>query len=109
MLLCLPVAADAFPDDKIQHMSISATLSFSALRVFDDYDNSWLYAHASTLAFGIAKELYDEFDYGGFSKRDLVADFLGSLAGSFLYHQFESGLGIDFDPLSSRARVQLSF
>lgn len=34
------------------------------------------------LAAGLAKELYDEYDYGGFDEKDLLADYVGCLIGT---------------------------
>lgn len=36
---------------------------------------------AACMAVGVAKEIYDEYDYGGFSAGDLVADGLGCAVG----------------------------
>lgn len=48
------------------------------------------WAAGITLGLGLAKELKDEHDYGGFSTDDLIADAIGTVAGiciseGFLY------------------------
>jgi len=109
LLLCVPMTALGLAEDKIKHASVSAAITVSARQVFDDTDSPWLYAHASCLAVGVAKEIYDEIDYGGFDMEDLAADAAGSLAGSLLGMQFESGMKLDYDPARNRIRFRYPF
>lgn len=38
------------------------------------------------IAVGVTKEIYDKLDYGGFSRKDLIADVFGALAGAGTIH-----------------------
>lgn len=108
-LLCIPATALGFGEDKIKHVSVSAAITVSAYQVFEGTDNPWLYAQASCLAVGVAKEIYDEIDYGGFDMDDLAADAVGSLAGSLLCLQFDGGAKLDYDPTRNRIQFQYPF
>lgn len=78
VVLCvLSFGAHSVESDKKMHFAVSAGLGFAANSIMDDYR----YSMASCMAVGVAKEVYDEIDYGGFSEKDLVADLLGCGVG----------------------------
>lgn len=39
-----------------------------------------------SVAAGVAKEVYDEYDYGGFDKQDMLATWAGSFLGVSIAH-----------------------
>ncbi|MGD1527139.1 hypothetical protein [Vibrio owensii] len=77
VLSLFSTSAFALEKDKKQHLAVSAAISFATQSVVDDYRISM----ATCATVGLAKEIYDEVDYGGFSERDLVADLIGCGAG----------------------------
>ena len=70
-------ASQAMEEDKAKHLAVSAGLGFAANTVFDSHE----VALASCMGVGLAKELYDEYSYGGFDGRDFVMDSLGCALG----------------------------
>lgn len=64
-------------DDKAKHMTGSAVIGGLAQYAFDDTTA----AMATCMGVGLGKELYDQYDYGGFDAKDLVADGLGCAIG----------------------------
>lgn len=66
--------------DKVYHFTLSYVIMLTLLLFTTPYSAAMV-----TFVIGIGKELYDEFDYGGFSIPDLIADFAGVLlaAGFF--------------------------
>ena len=82
-LLALLVSHAAFagiPEDKQLHLGVSTVLGFSTTLVIEDP----VHAYAACMSVGLAKELYDQYDYGGFSTGDLAYDALGCALGSFI-------------------------
>ena len=61
--------------DKVKHFVISYTIMLTLI-LFIDVDK----ALAITMFIGLAKEVYDQKSYGGFSWPDLLADFIGAIA-----------------------------
>ena len=75
--------------DKTEHVQVSMALSYAGEALFDEYSHvsdteRVLYATGVTLAVGLGKEFYDQYDYGGFSSKDLVADLAGAVSGALL-------------------------
>lgn len=70
-LIC--VGASAMDEDKMKHLATSTVIGFTANGIFQTYEA----ALASCIAIGVAKEVYDQIDYRGFSGSDLAADALG--------------------------------
>ncbi|MCY9861313.1 hypothetical protein OTK49_02130 [Vibrio coralliirubri] len=69
----LSFSASAMDNDKIMHLTASSAIGFAANGYFDNHQD----ALVTCLSVGLAKEIYDEIDYGGFSGQDLVADAIG--------------------------------
>ena len=69
--------ASAIEKDKQKHFGVSTAIGAASTYFFDDYR----YSLASCFAVGLGKELYDEYDYNGFSGKDLVYDGLGCSLG----------------------------
>lgn len=65
--------AMAVEKDKQKHLAVSTAIGAGSTYFFDDYR----YSFATCMTFGLAKEIYDEIDYGGFDGKDLAYDALG--------------------------------
>ncbi|BAV80936.1 hypothetical protein [Vibrio phage RYC] len=70
----------ALEEDKQKHIAVSTVISSGVQYTYDD----WKLSMASCMAVGLGKELYDEYDYGGFDEKDLVADLAGCTLGTFV-------------------------
>ncbi|HJU70043.1 MAG TPA: DUF2279 domain-containing protein [Gemmatimonadaceae bacterium] len=72
--------------DKIKHFFLSAFIqsaSYSALRLSGvEHDRALVAASATTVAVGVAKEVYDARAGRGFDGRDLMWDLLGAGAAT---------------------------
>ena len=69
----------AMEKDKLMHFSVSTSIGlFSELAIDDP-----LKSIALCSSVGLAKEVYDQIDYNGFSKKDLLYDALGCGLGVF--------------------------
>ena len=73
------------PDDKQKHLMAGAFISGTAYSMVHTYSKGnkarkafWFGFAAGTLA-GVAKEVKDEIDYGGFDVKDLAFTMAGSL------------------------------
>lgn len=64
-------------EDKLYHLGVSTVIGFSANYVMED----WRYALGACTAVGLAKEVYDQLDYGGASIGDLAYDVVGCAIG----------------------------
>lgn len=85
------VSASGAEEDKIKHFAISAGIGFTATGLYESNEK----AMAACLSIGLAKEIYDHVDYGGFSGDDLVMDSLGCTLGVITseYTGFRIGVG----------------
>ncbi|CAL9962073.1 hypothetical protein VPHD148_0066 [Vibrio phage D148] len=71
------VNALAINDDKQKHLVVSTAIgAFTQIHTED-----WKTSMAACTAVGLAKELYDEYDYGGFDGKDLAYDVAGCAVG----------------------------
>ncbi|MDC5812481.1 hypothetical protein OPW07_22400 [Vibrio europaeus] len=59
--------------DKLYHLSGSALLGFGTNYVLKD----WRHAFGTCVTIGLAKEIYDEVDYGGGSTADMAYNIIG--------------------------------
>lgn len=75
--LLTSLSANAIDHDKKLHVGFSAAIGAVSQAYFKDTVKSSL----TCIGVGVAKELYDEYDYGGFSKADLLADAAGCALG----------------------------
>ena len=66
--------------DKKLHLASGLAIAF----VFGIY-NPWI-GLGCGMAAGVAKEVYDEYDYGGFDYVDMLATWLGAIAGAGLVY-----------------------
>jgi len=78
-LLSISFSAYSIEDDKRKHLVISTAIGAGSSFIFDDYR----YSLATCFSIGLAKEFYDQYDYGGFSKEDLMYDAIGCAIGVF--------------------------
>jgi len=92
--------ASALEKDKQMHIGASAAIGVTSQYYFDSYAKSAL----TCMSVGVAKELYDEVDYGGFSKEDLLADAVGcaiGISGMKIIQVYQDndalGLGVNFE------------
>ena len=68
-------------DDKLLHFAFSAMIMF----VFYALTECIVSSAIATLTIGVLKEVYDEYDYGGWDWWDILADLSGIvLAGGIL-------------------------
>lgn len=73
ILLLLSSNAFAIDEDKQKHLAVSAVIGAGSTLIFDDYR----YSLGLCLSAGIAKEVYDHYDYGEFDEKDLMYDAIG--------------------------------
>lgn len=79
-LLIASSQALAVEEDKVKHFAVSGAIGAS----MQLYTEDWRTSMATCVGVGLAKELYDQYDYNGFSEKDLVADVLGCSVGVLL-------------------------
>lgn len=77
-------------DDKLKHFGVSVAVGFGANYVLSD----WRYAFGTCAAIGVAKEVYDEDDYGGGSIEDIAYDLAGCVVGVTLSQSLGLNLAI---------------
>lgn len=66
-------------DDKQKHFAASYIIGYSSqLATESKYESA-----AICGGVGLAKEAYDELDYGGFDEKDLLYDAVGCIAGIY--------------------------
>lgn len=104
LLLCSTQALAAPEYDKRMHIAASATIAASLYVVVERKNKSHWYTFGGCMAVGVAKEVYDELDYGGFSGGDLAADAVGCLAGILFVDT-----GWKFVTKSKSAGIKFSF
>lgn len=82
-LLALAASSNAFAieDDKIMHFTFSYAIGAASSHFISNPFTSL----AACNSIGLAKEIYDEIDYGGFSKDDMIANFSGCATGMISY------------------------
>lgn len=66
-------ALDLTENDKKKHLAASAIISAVTYGITENLYTSY----GVCIGTGLAKELYDEVDYGGFSWEDMAADAIG--------------------------------
>ena len=72
--------------DKVLHFIAGITVSLGAVLIYyciTEGINALIGLFAGFLA-GIGKELYDEYDYGGFDKYDMFSTWMGASLGAIL-------------------------
>ena len=73
--------------DKKLHFTVSTVIGGVTHSLVDDVQvggitiPDYIVSSSVCMGVGLAKELYDEQSYGGFSKKDLLADAIGCAAG----------------------------
>lgn len=85
--VALSLNANAIEQDKKLHFAGSALIAGGV----QAYSQDWRVAMGSCMAVGLAKEIYDEYDYGGFDGKDLAYDLAGCVTGTLL---MDTGLKI---------------
>lgn len=79
-LILLSPGALAVEKDKFMHLGLSTAIASGVTVVSED----WRVGFGSCMAVGLAKELIDERNYGGFDAKDLAADFIGCSLGTVI-------------------------
>ncbi len=79
-------------EDKLKHLGVSTAIGFGANYVISD----WRKAFGACAAIGVAKEIYDEKDYGGGSVEDIAYDLVGCAIGVGVSQSF--GIKMAFIP-----------
>lgn len=84
-----PHEGEWLAEDKHLHAGVSFGLTLAGHGIATEKNWSpaarFAVTTATVLAVGLAKETLDQFDYGGFSRRDLVADLVGVAIGHAVY------------------------
>ncbi len=80
LLLLLPFHTQALDKDKELRIEVSTSLAWNLSRYMTKRTTM-----AACMAVGLGKELYGEYDYGGFDDEDLLADFAGCTLGMLGY------------------------
>lgn len=87
IILCLLLTGCA--KDKVLHASYGTAIgagSVTALNMMNYEGDRPLTASIVVVAAGLGKELYDEYDYGGFDYLDLLATVIPGVAASYGWH-----------------------
>lgn len=84
LLLSTSLCVSAVEQDKLLHAGVSTVIGGVAYT----YTESWLLSMSGCMTVGVVKEVYDEIDYGGFDHKDLIADGVGCLFGTFVSDTF---------------------
>ena len=86
MLLSASLKAGFIEEDKQAHIAATAMTSAISTVIAREYDlsenNAFIVGIVSGMLVGVSKELYDKSKGYEFSESDLMADFVGSLAGT---------------------------
>ncbi|MEA5357590.1 hypothetical protein VB319_27035 [Vibrio parahaemolyticus] len=77
-------------DDKILHFGASTAIGFASQSFFEDKDSGFY----TCAAVGVAKELYDEVDYGGFDTNDMVMNLVGCAVGTVIGDELGFKIGM---------------
>lgn len=77
LLLLLSNPSYAIDNDKQLHLGLSTAIGYSTNYFIDNN----LVKIGACVGVGLAKEVYDEIDYSGFSREDLVYDTIGCTIG----------------------------
>ena len=100
LALLLPLNTNAAERDKKLHFGFSAAIG----AVAQGYTENVYYSTAICMGVGVSKELHDEYSYGGFDTKDLVADAIGCAVGIGgikwiqIYNKDDAyGVGVDID------------
>ena len=115
LLLLITKTLYAIEEDKTLHLQASIVLGYAGetiLHKYSQFSHSEKIIFATGIAFaaGVGKELYDEVDYNGFSSKDLVPDFLGSLTGVMLsnYLNKKYFLSVGYKAKDKKSKVSVS-
>jgi len=82
--LTLSIQSKSFIQQKDKQLHIAAsfliatTIKNAYLNSGYSYKDATFYSFSGTMLLGLGKEILDEFDYGGFSIKDLGADLIGT-------------------------------
>lgn len=95
VMALLSFKSNALEKDKVLHLVSSSVIS-SAIFIVTESKSKAFYG---CMVVGAAKEVYDYYDYGEFSKGDLLADAIGCYAGieitSFIIKPSKDGLYLE--------------
>jgi uncharacterized protein YfiM (DUF2279 family) len=103
-----------FAEDKTKHFQACMIISYTGETLLHKSEKkphmkTVLYATGISMLVGLGKELYDENDYGGFSKKDLMADALGAFSGALLSHYLNRNyfLHMEHDNTKKKSKIVL--
>lgn len=99
-LVAQPVFAKEV-DDRVLHAGVSVAIGSGMIMATNDRLTSYAVCGAA----GLAKEVYDEIDYGGFSGKDMFYDVLGCIIGIEASIHI---LGINVTPSASSESIGLN-
>lgn len=106
-IACAPVYA--IDQDKKLHFGASFGIGAISNVLITGKHDYW-HSVALCLAVGTSKELYDEYDYGGFDLEDLGYDVGGCLLGSGYINFLESNnASLRFVPLPTATYLQFEY
>ena len=76
---------ESVPSDKYIHYNVCLVVACAIMRVLPlPTWQRYVIAVSVTILIGVAKEVYDYFDYGLFDCKDLLADCVGAVTGATL-------------------------
>ena len=82
-----------YEEDKQLHFLGTTLVALSTTAILSNRGfsktESFAYGVLAGVLVGVAKEAYDEYSYGGGSKRDMYADVAGSIFGSAISIQYD--------------------
>ncbi|WP_054389370.1 hypothetical protein [Vibrio parahaemolyticus] len=107
LILFIPESAlsEHLDDDKILHFGVSAAIGFASQSFFEDKDSGFY----TCAAVGVAKELYDEVDYGGFDTNDMVMNLVGCAVGTVIGDELGFKIGMNKIGDANMVSINYSF
>ncbi|KPM97528.1 hypothetical protein AOG25_13735 [Vibrio alginolyticus] len=101
-MLAVPASADWEKDKKL-HFAASTGIGLASGALIED----WKLSTSVCLGVGLAKEVYDEIDYGGFDEKDMLANAGGCVTGLIIREI--TGLNIAVTPSDGLNGVDINF
>lgn len=100
IFMCIFTSASTYSkveEDKQLHFGVSSIIGYGTTYMLE----TGAARYGTCIGIGLAKEIYDEYDYGVFSKDDLIYDTLGCVVGvmsgrAISLHMEEDVVYIDF-------------
>ena len=95
VIFIVPSRSESDEPDNKKHFTVSVPCGIIGVVMIEECCSDWPWYYKIPAATGIgmipgiAKEVVDQINYGGWDNKDLVADGLGSLTGVGLYFTFK--------------------